>query len=67
MAKDTWTYTLTRLDKRYPNIKREFPKAKYMDVAGNKFKDLKSARRYRKRQQDYKRRVNKPKIKIRIA
>lgn len=64
---DVWKYQLTKLDGRYPNIKREFPNARYMDISGNKFKKVSDAVAFRKRQTDYHRRVHKPRIKAVIV
>lgn len=62
-----WDYHLARIDSRYPNIKKHYPDAKFMDLQGHKFKSKDDALAFRKKQVDYVRRVHKPKIKLRMS
>ncbi len=51
----------------YPLIHKNYPKAKYMLFNGMKFKTKKDIIDWVKKQQDYKRRVHKPIIKLIIV
>ena len=53
--------------RKYPNIMKNNPKARFMDCDGNKFVCEKHAVEFYKNTTEYKRRVNKPTIEIRIV
>jgi hypothetical protein len=52
---------------KYPRLKKEFPGVRYNDMEGKKFKTVAGAKRFYKTRTDYKRRVNKPIIKVIVA
>lgn len=59
--------TVVDINNRYPNIKKEFPNARFLDpVSGKKFIDKKAVIEDYKRQAEYYRLVNKPTLRVKI-